>query len=167
MTNFGIFGPKLSGKTTLAKSLSRQFWLKENLRSLVLDPHNEEWGGQALVFTDEKQFWQAVWKSRGCLILVEESAATIRRDRALVPVFTRLRHNQHKLGVIGHSGMDLLPVMRQQLDAIYLFRQPEQAAKVWADNFCEPGLLEATGLNQFEFIYMQSYGKPFRHKLKP
>lgn len=166
MTNGGIFGPKLSGKTTLAKALSRQFWQREKLRTLVLDPHAEEWGEQALVFTDEKKFWQAVWNVQNCLIIVEEAAATIRRERTLVPVFTRLRHNNHKLLVIGHSGMDLLPVMRQQIDLIFLFRQPEQAAKVWSDTFTEKGLLQSQDLRQYEFIRCELYHKPQKMKLQ-
>jgi hypothetical protein len=166
MTNGGIFGPKLSGKTTLAKALSRQFWQREQRRSLVLDIHEEIWGDQALVFSDEKKFWDAVWNVQNCLVIVEEAATTIRRERTLVPVFTRLRHNNHKLLVVGHSGMDLLPVMRQQLDVIFLFRQPEEAAKVWSSNFAHKGLLQAMELKQYEFIRHQSYGEPQRMILK-
>jgi hypothetical protein len=160
MTNGGIFGPKLSGKTTLARTLSKQFWQREQRRTLVLDPHLEMWGEHAKAYESEKDFWEAVWKVQSCLIVVEEAAATIRRERSLVPVFTRLRHNNHKLLVIGHSGMDLLPVMRQQLDLIFLFRQPKSAATVWAETFTEDGLLQSTTLKQYEFIRCELYGQP-------
>lgn len=165
MTNGGIFGPKLSGKTTLAKALSRQLWQTEQRRTLVLDPHAEVWGEHALVFTDEKKFWEAVWSVENCLVVVEEAAATIRRERTLVPVFTRLRHNNHKLLVIGHSGMDLLPVMRQQIDLIFLFRQPKSAATVWAETFTEEGLLQSQSLKQYEFIRCELYQQPGKMKL--
>jgi len=160
MTNGGIFGPKLSGKTTLGIALSRQFWQKEQRRTLVLDPHLEEWGEHAKSYEDEAEFWKAVWSVQNCLIIVEEAAATIRRERSLVPVFTRLRHNHHKLLVIGHSGMDLLPVMRQQLDLIFLFRQPKSAATVWAETFTEDRLLQSMKLKQFQFIRCELYQKP-------
>lgn len=160
MINAGIFGPKLSGKTTLAKKLSRDLYCKTGMRSLILDPHEESWGEHAHVTPDEEKFWRGVWASQGCLVIVEEAAATIRRERDLVPVFTRLRHCNHRLIVVGHSGMDLLPVMRQQLDVIYLFRQPESAAKVWAETFAEKGLLAATELRQYEFIRCQLYQPP-------
>ena len=160
MINGGIFGPKLSGKTTLARKLSLDYFNKQGLRSLVFDPHCESWGNHAFVTADEEKFWPAVWRTEGHLIIVEEAASTIRRERELIPVFTRLRHNNHKLLVIGHSGMDLLPVMRQQLDVIYLFRQPEKAAVVWAETFCEKGLLAAQELRQFEFLRCQLYQKP-------
>lgn len=166
MINGGIFGPKLSGKTTLAKALSQQYGKSRNIKSIVLDPHCESWGEQALVFQDEEKFWKTVWESKFCLVIVEESAATIRRDRTLVPVFTRLRHNNHLLLVIGHSGMDLLPVMRQQLDTIYLFRQPEQACKVWAETFCNNDLYAAQQLKQYEFLQSEMYGSTQKLKLK-
>lgn len=160
MTNGGIFGPKLSGKTTLARALSKQFWQKEQRRTLVLDPHLEPWGEHAKAFDNEDDFWKAVWNVQNCLVIVEEAAATIRRERSLVPVFTRLRHNNHKLLVIGHSGMDLLPVMRQQLDLIFLFRQPKSAATVWAETFTEDRLTQSTTLKQYQFIRCELYGEP-------
>lgn len=160
MVNGGIFGPKLSGKTTLARALARAYYVRAGRRALVFDPHLEPWGNHAFVTADEEKFWPVVWRETGYLVVVEEAAATIRRERELVPVFTRLRHNNHKLLVIGHSGMDLLPVMRQQLDEIYLFRQPEKAAVVWAETFCEDGLLDAQKLRQFEFLRCRLYEKP-------
>lgn len=165
MINGGIFGPKLSGKTTLAKSLSRQYWRQFRIKTIVLDINDDAWGEQATATPDEEIFWKLVWRARNCLIIVDEAAATIRRERTLIPVFTRMRHCQHKLIVIGHSGMDLLPVMRQQLDTIFLFRQPESSAKVWAEVFTENGLLESTNLRQFEFIKHELYGTPSRQKL--
>lgn len=165
MVSGGIFGPKLSGKTTLAIKLSEQYWLQQKRRSLVFDPHLETWGQQALVMTDEKEFWPIVWKSQGCLVIVEEAAATIRRERELLPVFTRLRHNHHLLLVVGHSGMDLLPTMRQQLDTLYLFRQPEEACKIWAMTFTQRELFEAANLGQYEFLATSMYSKPRKVKL--
>lgn len=166
LKRIGIFGPTLSGKTTLAMKLSRQYWTQYKIRSLVLDPHDEPWGDHAMVFTDEDLFWEAAWKTQNSLIIVEEAAATISRDRTLIPVFTRMRHNKHSLMVIGHNGTDLLPTMRQQLTTVFLFRQPEVAAKIWSVNFADERLLETTGLLQYEFIRFESYGTPRKMKLK-
>jgi len=165
MTSGGIFGPKLSGKTTLAIALSKQYFASHKMRSIVLDPHNEPWGQQAVVMQNEEKFWSTVWASKHCVIIVEEAAATIRRDRNLVPVFTRLRHCNHILIVVGHSGMDLLPVMRQQFDTIYLFRQPKQACVVWSDVFCNEELLQAQTLQQYEFLHCVMYGKARKLKM--
>lgn len=165
----GVFGPKMSGKTTLARYLSKQYWQKHHIRSLVLDINQEHWGDHALVFTDDEpegKFWTAVWQSQGCLIIVDEASSTIKRDKLLIPAFTRLRHLNHKLLVIGHNGMNLLPIMREQFDTLYLFRQPEKAAKVWSDTFTQKELLAAMELNQHEFLQTQLFGKPKKLKLK-
>lgn len=167
MTNGGIFGPKLSGKTTLAANLSREYFAKQKIRSIVLDPHLDcDWGQQAWVTADEDVFWTNVWKTQGSLIIVDEAAATIRRSRELIPVFTRLRHNHHKLIVIGHSGVDLLPTMRQQIDTLYLFRQSRKSAEIWAETMTEPRLEDSVNLQQYEFIMHVMYSDPQRMKLK-
>lgn len=165
--NIGIFGPKLSGKTTLAKTISAQYWQRYQIRSLVLDPHLEDWPSPAVVTADEETFWKTVWKSQNCIVFVEEAATTINRDRGLIQVFTRLRHCNHKLVVIGHSGVSLLPVMREQIDTVYLFRQPESACKVWAEVMTEERLYAAKELKQYEFIFHRLYGNPRKMILPP
>lgn len=165
MMSAGIFGPKLSGKTTLAKYVSKQYWTKHKMRSLVLDINNEQWGDHAWVVDDNDKFWEAVWKTSDSLVIVDEASSTIKRDQTLIPVFTRLRHLRHKLIVIGHNGMNLLPIMREQFDTLYLFRQPEKAAKIWADTFTQTELTDAVQLQQHEFLHTQLFGKPRKMKL--
>jgi hypothetical protein len=165
MQNGGIFGTTLSGKTTLAKTLTAQIWQRQKMRSLVLDPFGEDWGQHALVFTDEEKFWKTVWNSQNCLVVVDESGATINRNRDLKPVFTRLRHLGHKLLVSGHSSADLLPVMRQSLDTLFLFRHSEKSAAVWADVFTDKTILTCSELKQFEFLRCRLYKTPAKMKL--
>lgn len=174
MESGGIFGPKMSGKTTLAKRVSLEYWQRYKMASLVLDPNNEIWGKQAKVFQDEKVFWESVWGAKqSYLVIVDESTETIARDKTLIPVFTRLRHHHHKLVVIGHHGMNLLPIMRDQLDAIYLFRQSLKAAQMWGENFTVPdpatgkNLVDlSTNLNQYEFVHATVYTPPKVYRLK-
>lgn len=167
MIRCGIFGPSLSGKTTLARHLSEQYWHAQGLPSLVLDPHLEKWGPQAWATADEEQFWAAVWSKRKCLVIAEEAAETICRDRELTPVFTRLRHQEHKLLIIGHDGTDLLPVMRRQFDVLYLFTQPEDAVKIWKRDLPNMrGLEQASNLGQYEFLRCKAYQTASRMRLK-
>jgi molybdopterin-guanine dinucleotide biosynthesis protein len=168
----GIFGPKLSGKTTLANAVALEHFTRYGIKTLILDPHTDEWGKWnkshvGFITADEKQFWKVVWSSKNCLVIVEEAADYIARNRDLIPVFTRLRHLFHKLLVVGHSGMSLLPVMREQVDTIYLFRQPKSASQVWAEVMTEQGLLAAMNLQRHEFIMHTLFGKPRKLKLPP
>lgn len=163
----GIFGPSMAGKTTLAKRLSIQYFKAYKIHTLVLDVTEDDWGQHSQRFTDETEFWAKVWQTQGCLIVIDEAAETINRDKELIPVFTRLRHNHHKLLVIGHSGVNLLPIMRQQIDTLYLFRQSRKASAVWSEDFIEIANVEPWELNQFEFYRAERWkGSPQRLRLK-
>jgi hypothetical protein len=166
----GIFGPKKSGKTTLACELARQIYARENRLALIFDPWLGEmnWGkNAALVTKDEKQFWETVWNSQKCLVICDEAAMTIKRDKTLIPAFTAIRHQLHRFLVIGHDFTDLLPTMRKQLDALFLFRQDEDSAANWARLFTDKRLVDAAQLNQYEFISKQMFRDPVKTKLPP
>ena len=167
MFSGGAFGPKLSGKTTFVKSLSRDYWKGKQIRSLVLDPNcDRDWGPQAWCTADSRQFLKVVWASRGCLVIMEEAAATIARNKELITMFTRLRHLEHRLLIVGHSGADLLPTMRQQFDTLFLFRQPPSAAEVWAETFADERIMECCTLKKYEILHCKLFEEPRRIILK-
>ena len=169
----GIFGQTLSGKSTLARKLVLEYE-GQGMRAIVLDPHREKWGKHSIVFgantpeameSEERKFWEMVWASRHCVIVCEEAAATLRRDRELIPAFTRIRHNFHKLIVCGHGGADLLPTMRNQLGTVFLFQMDEDSAKFWARRFADKELLATQFLNQYEYIQKVSFQRARKRKL--
>lgn len=166
MTRAGIFGPSQSGKTTLAKSISRQYWLKKNVPTLAFAPMDASgWGNQAWVTKDEEKFWDAVKKKRECLVIVDDASVTIRRERKLIGMFTTLNHQGHRLITIGHTASDLVPAMRKQIEEIYLFWQDEDEAKTWERLFPRSHLSFAFHLQQFEFLRNVRFGKTTRNKL--
>jgi len=153
----GIFGPGQSGKTTLAKALSKSM-AKLGTETMLLDPNGEDWGKHAECFTDEEKFWWHVWKSEKKFIICEEATETIARNKDLIGVFTRIRHRGHKLCIVGHSGTNLLPIMRQQLHALYLFKQSAKACAIWAEDFMDERIHAATTLKQYEFLRCIMFG---------
>lgn len=158
MINGGIFGPKMSGKTTLAKALSLEYWRQRRMASYVLDPWKSDWGKHAWVVNNEDYFWKTIWTVTDGLVIVDDGSSTIARDESLLPVFTMLRHQRHKLLVIGHNGVNLLPGMREELDTLYLFRQTKGAAKIWYENFSDEEIFKATKLPQYRFLHCKSFG---------
>lgn len=153
----GIFGPGLSGKTTLAKHLSKSYWEKHGIKSLVLDIHRENWGAHAWVTSDPVLFDRMVWAESGCVVFIDESSDTIDREKEYTKFFTRIRHRGHKLHVIGHDGSSLLPVMRQQIQTLFLFRQSFDPCKKWADLYSNKKIMDACSLEQYEFLWCQFY----------
>jgi hypothetical protein len=145
LKRFGIFGASESGKTTLAKKISAHFWAAEKRPSVVLDPVAQgNWGAHTKVFNSDEKFWRYIdlenalppGKSpKNCLVIVDDSSVTINRDNELNGVFTVMRHKGHKLLVIGHSGQNLLPQMRQQLQRVFLFQQTIKSVEIWRDLF--------------------------------
>lgn len=156
----GIFGPGLSGKTTLAKRLSRVYWETKGTKSIVLDPIGDSWGRHAFVTRDREKFLWMLGHERQCAVFIEESSETVDRDRTMVHMFTSIRHKGHRTHVIGHTGASLLPVMREQLQTLYLFRQPRSAAEIWSELLSEPEILQACRLKQFEFLFCRLYHRP-------
>lgn len=157
MINGGVFGMIRSGKTTLARKLAWHYWRSKQQTALVLDPKNEWWPECCTVFRDltptgVEQFWAAVWSKENCIVICDEAAVTIQRDRDLVPVFTMLNGRRHRFIVCGHSGVDLLPTMRQQITHLFLFRQSIEAADLWRKEFADENIQAAAGLSQFEYL---------------
>ena len=169
MKRIGIFGASECGKTTLAIHLSRAYWQENQLATLALDPWLSEhrWGPQAWVTKDESIFWDAVWKRRGDLVIVDEGSSTIARDRDLIPLFVKIRHQKHTLLVVGHDATDLLPTMRRNLNELFLFCQPPESIKLWNQSLPGMrGLDAAAELNQFEFVHCENFSTAQRKRLK-
>lgn len=170
MKRISIAGASECGKTTLAIHLSKAYWKNLKIPSLVLDPWKNEnqWGGQAWVTTDEDKFWDAVWSREGHLVIVDEASSMIARDRELIPVFTKIRHQKHTLIVICHDATDLLPTMRRNLNEIFLFCQPAKAIPMWQQDLpTMRGLEGASSLQKFEFLHCKAFeaAKPLKLKL--
>lgn len=133
---------------------------------MCLDIHREQWGDQAFVTSDPEEFDRVVWAEKSCFVFIDESSDTIDRDKTYRKFFTRIRHRGHKLFVIGHDGSSLLPVMRQQLHTLFLFRQSEDPAKEWSKLYGNRELMKSCTLPQYEFLWCRFYqGTAERRKL--
>lgn len=160
----GVFGPGQSGKTTLVKAMVKAL-AKEGFKSMAIDPNGEDWGPDTEVFTNPELFFAEAWKRERMILVIEEATETINRDKGLTSLFTRIRHRGHKLIVVGHSGTNLLPIMREQIHFLHLFRQSPQAAALWAETFADERIMEATTLAQYEFLRCINFGAKNRQHL--
>lgn len=167
MDEIGVFGPTKCGKTTLVKELCRQFHAKHGLKTIALDkwrdkPGEEPWGPHAVVFRSDIPeesllFEKTIWASLYCVVVIDEATETIARDREKESLFTAIRHQHHKLIVIGHNGASLTPTMRQQLDTLFLFAQSNKAIKMWTEETACENLWGAATCGQYEFIRYERF----------
>jgi hypothetical protein len=174
----GIFGRKKSGKTTLARHLGKSYWQQEDRPSLVLDPNRtDNWGPEFWVAPDDATFWEKAWTTKHKLLIVDDAGKSIDRNSDLTDAFTRINHNGHKLLVIGHDGVNLTRVMREQMDTLYLFCAGEDAVEAWQQVFPDKPppkgmtkkeelrsnlqvplrMEDAMYLGRYEFLYVRQY----------
>lgn len=158
-----IVGRRLSGKTTLLIEFLRASWERERRYGVVLDPKigQHQWGTHCYVTADREK-WLSKWQDRqcrNCNIVWEETSTTLKRDADYVDVFTaKAGAHGHRLIITCHTGAALLPVMRDQITEIFLFRQSRNEAEKWAEQFTNPHIVEvACSLNydRREFIHVR------------
>lgn len=170
--HIGIFGRRLSGKTTLTIEVLAASYRRERRFAVVLDPklHQHNWGSHCYA-TKDRAKWLTKWQHRDCRncnIVWEESSTTIKRDADFVDVFTASAgEHGHRLIVTGHSGAALLPVMREQLTELFLFRQSRNEAEKWIEQFADDRLIESCALDfsRREFLHVRMGETPTRHFL--
>lgn len=167
--NICIAGMIRSGKTTLARKIVWHYWKTKKMRAIVLDPKGEWWPDNCKVFrinpehSEEEadsvcsKFWDTAWANVNCVIVADEAAVTINRDRKLMSAFTMMNRQSHKFVFICHSGADLLPGMRGQIDHLFLFLQSPEGMNVWREQFADERLREAEKLNRFECILARRF----------
>ncbi len=189
----GIFGPSLCGKSYAAKQLSLARWRNHRRRSLVLDLNADNWGEHSLVYTlppefrdpppgvnitDEQRreavaalvgrFLGKMWALRDLDVFIDEATETVGRSTDFTGVFTRGRHRGHIVYAMGHAATVLLPIQRDQFGTLFLFRQSPRAASMFADEWAEPRIMQATTLRKHEFVLCKKFGAPDgSHLIKP
>lgn len=180
-----IPGPSLCGKTNMAKCLSASRFVAHGRRTLALDLNGEFWGPHALVFTlperirnppdgvfvsnEERKaavdacrnaFLAKMWSTRDLDVFIDECMETVGRDADLTGVFTRGRHRGHTVFAMTHDATAFLPTQRAQFGTLFLFRQDERAAGMWAREWSEQRIMKATTLKKYQFLKCAKFAAP-------
>lgn len=168
---FGIFGPSESGKSTLAQRISLEFFTREKRFTVALlrpmDKTSTTWGKHARIFYNCGQFLAFVRSTNNCLIVVEDASSTIGGDKEFTDLFTCIRHQDHKLLVIGHHASNLSPEMRDSLQRCFFFLQNEDAIRsYWSKIFPGQDLTASMKLQQYWCMTVANYKTPIIFKLE-
>lgn len=153
----GIFGPTGCGKSTLGQQIAASY-VRRGRANLICDPLGIKWPAAAWQTTSAEALLAKAQASLRCMLWIEESSVTIRRDRDLSWLFTTARHCGHVTHVIGQDGSSLTPGMRQQISTVYLFRCHPDLADTWSRQFCDPQILEiAPTLDRYDFLVVRPF----------
>ena len=156
----GIFGPGECGKTYAGMELLRQRWILFRRRAIVLDLNRAAWPAHCLVFPDRDKGLAFAWREQGCDLVIDDATGQIYRDPAQNDLFTRIRHQHHTLFVLGHTATMLLPLQRDALGTLLLFRQSPVAIQTWVNEWAEPRIEQAALLKRYEFLLCKKFGAP-------
>lgn len=153
-----IVGISESGKTTLALQLAQQY-KTSGIGVLVLDPlKNPAWQAD-FISADEKEFLDVFWRSRSCMIFIDEAGEAVGRyNLSMQKTVTRGRHWGHFVHVISQRGVQINMTVRDQCRHLFLFCSSRKDGEVYAAEFNKPELAECSALLQGEYFHASRFG---------
>jgi len=153
----GICGVSGTGKTSLAKELSREY-KTQGWGVLVYDPTADDWGNVDLVTSDKKLFAEAYFSSKNCRVFIDECTELDRnKDKAFLYMATRGRHYGHLNYFIAQRWKMIPRNMRSQCSRVFTFKQSDEDAKELAQDIGNIELKNANGLGRGEYIFATSF----------
>lgn len=180
MPHSKIIGMTESGKTTLAKQLSKEYQQRK-IPVIVLDPLGDPgWSdnpdSEYFYQTDNKAvFLSAVRASRSCAVFIDEAGESVGQyDREMYWLATRGRHYGHNCHFLAQRAQQIAKTVRDQCGRLYLFNCSLDDAKTLANEWNKPELKEAYTLKQGEFfavsrfgsvVKLSAFGKPVADKI--
>lgn len=169
-----ICGVTESGKTTLARTLSRRM-CAQNQNVIVYDPVGTasaggDWGKNAVVFNDQEKFWEFISRddvSHAHIFIDEAGDVFSISHRHNYWLLTRGRHFGFQVYLITQRPKMIAPSARAQCGVAYMFRlAKDDAREICADfghnwPFVEKNKKPAPELDKGDFyiLYSGAMGK--------
>ena len=162
MAHVLITGMTMSGKTTLARELARQYQA-QGVPVIVLDPIRDvQWTKCADYVTDDSaDFMGAVMASQSCAVMVDEAGEAVGQyAREMFALATRARHLGHRSHFITQRPAQINPTVRDQCSRLYMFALNADASKLLSRDWNSPAILKGPELDQGEYISVPRFGEP-------
>ncbi len=154
-----IVGITESGKTTLAKKLSKKF-VSEGFNVIVLTSVFDEWPVGVIVYDDQEKFLKAFWASKRCVVFIDEGGETIGRfNKSMEQTATKGRHYGHTCFFMGQRATLINATVRGQCSQLFCFSQGSKDAELLAEEWNQPELKEAPLLRRGECFVVRRFGE--------
>lgn len=149
----------MSGKTTLAKKLAKK--ASESGRCvLVYDPiRDPEWQADYIT-ANMADFLKVAKLNKNCTLFIDESSTACgQHDRESHWLATQARHWGHQSNFIAQRPNQVAKNIRDNCDKLFCFRISPSDAKLYADEWCFPEILDSPNLAQGEFLFLPRFGE--------
>lgn len=157
-----ILGITGTGKTTLAKQLS--FRSERNV--IVCEPYPTNGWNANQVFTSVDDLMQCALQNKNLDIFIDESGETMQRNPAYQFLATRSRQYGHRVFFIAQRAQQVLPVIRNNCECYYIFRQSRMDCELLVRDTAEEKFYECEKLMKGEYLFRDQLGKtPKKYKL--
>lgn len=155
----------LSGKTTVAKKIA-QTSKSSDRGVLVYDPLKDPSWGADFVTDDIRQLLKIARMNKSCTLIVDEAATACgNHDRDTHWLATQSRHWGHQSIFIAQRPSQIAVNIRDNCAKLFCFRISADDAKIYANEWCAPELLEAPTLPAGECFYVPRFGAATRMKI--
>jgi hypothetical protein len=150
-------GMTLSGKTTLNRLLAHGY-MRRGIKTAVLDPLRDPAWRADMLTPDRAAFMAFVRTNKSRALFVDESGSAIdRHDTSTDWLTTTSRHLGHAAHFIAHRPQQLSVTLRLQCTRLYLFTVSDKDARLLADEWNCPALLDCSGLAKGEFVFVERF----------
>ncbi len=147
-----------SGKTTKARRLAASYKM-QGIGVIVLDPLRDPGWNADFITDDQEEFLDVFWRSRSCAAFLDEGGESVGRyDLAMQKTATRGRHCGHSCHYVAQKATQLAPIVRDQCSHLFLFTSGLASAKMLAEEFNKPDLLQATQLQMYSYFHATRFG---------
>lgn len=147
-----------SGKTTKARRLAANY-KRQGIGVIVLDPLRDPGWNADFITDDQEEFLDVFWRSRSCAAFLDEGGESVGRyDLAMQKTATRGRHCGHSCHYVAQKATQLAPIVRDQCSHLFLFTSGLASAKMLAEEFNKPDLLQATQLQMYSYFHATRFG---------
>lgn len=162
MPHFLITGQTMSGKSTLAKRICRDF-LKAGRRVLVLDPMADDEFRECSTWTTDSptDFLRVASINTKCALVIDEGGQMIGRYNVeMERLATQFRHLGHNCFFLSQRPMQLPLTMRINTVGAFVFSVGASDADGLAKEYVCDEIRQATGFRAGQYIFKQRFAAP-------
>lgn len=145
MPHAAIIGMQGSGKTTLGLSMALEY-RRAGWSTLVLDPHENPLWKADWMTPDLEKFLRKAKASQRCALFVEETGdegngeKPLGRRPGFAWLVTQAHHYGHVTHYLSQYHAQVPPVVRTNVQRLYMFAVGLNTAKDFAEQLAQPGL---------------------------